>query len=395
MAHTPSNGGRAHVPLPTQEALTHSARVVAHVEQSIAASDGWISFADYMGAVLYAPGLGYHAAGARKFGQAGDFVTAPELTVLFGESLAVQFAAVLAQLPGGSMIELGPGTGRLAADLLSALAARDALPERYCLLEVSPDLRERQRECLRDRVPDLLPRVEWIDVLPGRWRGLLLANEVLDAVPPHLIARVNGAWLERGVDIDTAGELRFADRPLARSALRDAAEACFPADGDYVSEINPAAQALVRSLAQRCDAGALFVIDYGFPASEYYHPQRDGGTVMAHYRHRAIDDPFFMPGLADLTAHVDFSAIAHAGVTGGMSLAGFATQARFLINCRILDALARRADPQSAAYLREAAAVQKLLSPAEMGELFKVLAMANGIDEDLIGFRDGDQGHRL
>ncbi|HWZ72038.1 MAG TPA: SAM-dependent methyltransferase [Casimicrobiaceae bacterium] len=382
--------------MPTHEALVHSARVVAHIERMIATSGGWISFADYMGAALYAPGLGYYVAGARKFGLAGDFVTAPELTALFGEALAVPIGAVLAQLPGrSSVIELGPGTGRLAADVLSALAARDALPERYCLLEVSPDLRERQREHLRDRVPDLLPRVEWIGVLPEHWRGAVLANEMLDAVPPHLIARRDGGWFERGVEIVAAGEFRFADRPLVEGPLRDAARARFPGDGDYASEINPAAQALVRSLALRCDAGALLIFDYGFPASEYFHSQRNGGTLMTHYRHRAVDDPFFLPGLADLTAHVDFSAIAHAGVAGGMSLAGYATQARFLINCGILDALARRGEPQSAAYLREAAAVQKLLSPAEMGELFKALAIAKGIDVDLIGFQDGDQSHRL
>jgi SAM-dependent MidA family methyltransferase len=348
-----------------------------------------------MGAALYAPELGYYVAGARKFGLAGDFVTAPELTPLFGEAIATQVGAVLAQVPGSSVIELGPGTGRLAADILSVLAVRGALPERYCLLEVSPDLRERQRAHLRDRVPDLSQRVEWIDVLPEHWRGALLANEVLDAVPPHLIARREGAWFERGVETDTGGEFRFADRPLGSGALRDAARALFPDSIDYTSEINPAAQALVRSLALRCDAGALFVFDYGFPASEYYHPQRDRGTLMGHYRHRTMDDPFFLPGLADLTAHVDFSAIAHAGVAGGMSLAGYATQARFLINCGIVDALAVRGEPQSAAYLREAAAVQKLLSPAEMGELFKALAMAKGIDGDLTGFREGDQSHRL
>jgi SAM-dependent MidA family methyltransferase len=322
-------------------------------------------------------------------------VTAPELTALFGEALATQIEAVLGRLSGGSVIELGPGTGRLAADVLSALAQRDALPERYCLVEVSPDLRERQRAHLRDRVPHILPRVEWIDVLPEHWRGALLANEMLDAVPPHLIARRDGAWFERGVEIDAAGDFRFADRPLAKGALRDAAHACFPADGDYVSEINPAAQALVRSLALRCDAGVFFIFDYGFSASEYYHPQRNSGTLMTHYRHRTMDDPFFLPGLGDLTAHVDFSAIAHAGVAGGMSLAGYATQARFLINCGILDALARRGEPQSATYLREAAAVQKLLSPAEMGELFKALALAKDIDMDLVGFQDGDWGHRL
>ncbi len=309
--------------------------------------------------------------------------------------MACRSRTSLAQLPGGVLIELGPGTGRLAADLLAALTARNALPDRCYLLEVSPDLRERQRALLRERAPHGLPRVEWIDVLPGEWRGVLLANEMLDAVPPHLIARRGGAWLERGVERDGTGALGFGDRPLAQGALRDEARACYPAEGDYSSEINPAARALVKSLGARCAAGLLLILDYGFPASEYYHPQRNGGTLMAHYRHRALDDPFFLPGLADLTAHVDFSAIAHAGVAGGMSVAGYATQARFLINCGILDALARRGDPQSALYLREAAAVQKLLSPAEMGELFKVLALTRNIDDGLVGFREGDQSHRL
>src|ERR1700676_2838021 len=230
MAYTPPSGDRAEMPTPTHEALAHSARVVAHIGRMIATSGGWISFADYMGAVLYAPGLGYYVAGSRKFGSAGDFVTAPELTALFGEALAGQVEAVLAQLPGSSVIELGPGTGQLAADLLSALASGDALPERYCLLEVSPDLRERQREHLRDRVPDLLPRVEWIDVLPEHWRGALLANEMLDAVPPHLAARRDRAWVERGVEIGGAREIPFADRPLANGALRDAARSRFPDD---------------------------------------------------------------------------------------------------------------------------------------------------------------------
>jgi len=201
--------------------------------------------------------------------------------------------------------------------------------------------------------------------------------------------------------------MKFKSKPNASAArsiswtgvpsgtLRNAAKAAFPPQGDYVSEINPAAQALIRSLAERCDAGALLVIDYGFPAAEYYHPQRASGTLVAHYRHRVVHDPLFLPGLCDLSAHVDFSAIARAGVAGGMSVGGYSTQARFLIDCGILDALAACGDPQTAAYLRQAAAVQKLLSPAEMGELFKTLALVRGIDGELIGFRDGDQSHRL
>ncbi len=346
-----------------------------------------------MGAALYAPGLGYYVSGTRKFGTDGDFVTAPELTPLFGEAVAAQVADVLARIPG-DVIELGPGTGRLAADMLSALAARDVLPARYRLLEVSPDLRARQREHLQRHVPALVSRVEWIDMLPKRWNGVLIANEVLDAVPPHIVVRRDGAWKERGVAIEDH-RLLLADRPLGEGALLAAARACFPAAGDYASEINPAAQALVRSLAQRCDAGALLLIDYGFPAAEYYHPQRSGGTVMAHYRQRALADVLFLPGLTDLTAHVDFSAIAQSGLAAGMTLAGFTTQARFLINCGVLDQLARVGDPSSSSYLRAAAAVQKLLSPAEMGELFKVLALTRGIDHLLLGFREGDRSHRL
>ena len=394
MSTAPHGDDTAGLPPPSLEARAHGGEVLAHIAAAIDEAGGWISFADYMETVLYAPGLGYYSAGARKFGAAGDFFTAPELTPLFGAALAASAAEVIERVPDGELFELGPGTGRLAADLLNALLAKDRLPRHYRLLEVSADLAARQRECLLERAPAALPRVEWIEMLPARWRGLMLANEVLDAVPPHLIARQRGAWFERGVGL--AGDrLVLSDRPLPPGALREAAKAAFPPEGDYVSEINPAAQALVRSLAERCDAGVLLIIDYGFPAAEYYHPQRASGTLVAHYRHRVVHDLLFMPGLADLSAHVDFSAIARAGVAGGMAVGGYTTQARFLINCGILDALAACGDPQSTAYLRQAAAVQKLLSPAEMGELFKVLALIRGLDEELVGFRDGDQGYRL
>jgi SAM-dependent MidA family methyltransferase len=292
------------------------------------------------------------------------------------------------------LIELGAGTGRLAGDVLAELASCGALPSRYLLLEVSPELRERQRAHLEQRVPNSMDRVEWIDALPRTWRGAVVANEVLDAIPPHVVARIGGAWFERGVGIDAHGRLAFVDRPLG-GPLRDAAQARFPRQGDYVSEMNPAAQALVTALAQRCECGALLLLDYGFPASEYYHPQRSSGTLMAHFRHYMSADPFLFPGLADLTAHVDFTALAGAAVSGGMTVAGYTTQARFLINAGILDALAQSADVNSAAYLREAAAVQKLLSPAEMGEIFKAMALTRGIDERLTGFREGDQAARL
>ncbi|MEP6997888.1 MAG: SAM-dependent methyltransferase [Betaproteobacteria bacterium] len=394
MSTAPHGNDGAGLPPPSHEARAHGEKVFAYVAAAIGEAGGWISFADYMGAVLYAPGLGYYAAGARKFGAAGDFITAPEMTPLFGAALAVPAADIIGRLPHAELIELGPGTGRLAADLLNALEECKRPPQRYRLLEVSADLAARQRDCLGKWAPGSLPRVDWIEVLPARWRGLVIANEVLDAVPPHLIARQRGTWFERGVQV-AGGRLALADRALPPGALRDAAMAAFPADGDYVSEINPAAQALVLSLAERCDAGMLLIIDYGFSAGEYYHPQRASGTLVAHYRHRAVHDPLFLPGLSDLSAHVDFSAIARAGVAGGMTVCGYATQARFLINCGILDALAASGNPNTTAYLREAAAVQNLLSPAEMGELFKVLALVRGIDGEVVGFRDGDQGHRL
>ena len=394
MFPAPPDASASPPPLSADERL-HGERVLTYLRREIAEAGGWIPFADYMNAALYAPGLGYYAAGARKFGAEGDFVTAPELSPLFGRTLARQLAQVIVELQDAEIIELGPGSGRLCADVLAALAEQDALPTRYRLLEVSPELRERQREHLAATPPDLLARVEWIDRLPERWRGAVVVNEVLDALPVHLIVRRGGDSLERGVSVGAAGHLTLADRALASPGLRERARTRFPAIGDYVSELNPAAEALVSSLAQRCEQGVMLLIDYGFPAAEYYHPQRDQGTLMVHYRHRALADPLFRPGLADLTAHVDFSAMARAGIASGLTVAGFATQAQFLVNCGVLDALARCGDPQSAAYLRAASAVQKLTSPAEMGELIKVLALTRAIDAELIGFRDGDRSHRL
>lgn len=373
----------------------HSDRVIAHLVHVISEAGGWISFAAYMQAVLYAPGLGYYAAGARKLGVGGDFVTAPELTPLFGYALAAQLAQVLAHVAGGDIIEVGPGSGALAADALTALAQAQALPARYLLLEVSPDLRERQRKHLQARVPAFMPRVEWIDALPERWSGAILANEVLDSVPPHLVVRRGGAWFERGVTIDASAGPAFSDRPLATELLRNLAQLRFPERDDYCSELNPAMEALVTTLAERCERGLVLVLDYGFPAAEYYHAQRAAGTLMTHYRHRALADPFFAPGMSDLTAHVDFSAVARAGVAGGMTVAGFAPQAQFLLACGVLDELARCGDVQSAAYLRAANAVQRLTSPAEMGELYKVLALTRGLNVELVGFREGNHSHRL
>ncbi len=385
----------ADLPLPDLDARTHSERVVAHLRAAIATAGGWISFARYMGLALYAPRLGYYAAGATKLGAAGDFVTAPELTPLFAAALATQVVEILAVTSRREVVELGGGSGRLAAELLNALAARDALPSRYAILEPSPDLRERQRATIARDALRHVARVEWVAALPPVIDGAVIANEVLDAMPVHLIARRGTEWLEQGVTWDDARGA-FAWRARAAEArLAALAATRFPAAGDYLSEINPAAEALVEDIGRRLGRGAALVVDYGFPAAEYYHPQRSHGTLMCHYRHRSHDDPFLWPGLTDITAHVDFTAVANAGERGGLAVAGFTSQAPFLMGCGILDALAATGAPGSIGYIKATAPVQKLLSPAEMGELFKVLALAKSNDIDWLGFALADRSHRL
>jgi SAM-dependent MidA family methyltransferase len=305
----------------------------------------------------------------------------------------MQIAALL-ERTGGDVLELGAGTGRLASDLLAALDTARIVPRRYSILEPSPDLRERQRQTLQARVPALAARVEWLDALPARIDGVVLMNEVLDAMPVSIVVRRGDDWLERGV-CDTGAGLELVDRPLATPRVLELARERFPDVAEYASELNPAAEALVGALARRLHDGALLVIDYGFPRHEYYHPQRTTGTLVGHYRHRVHADPLLWPGLSDLTSHVDFTAIAQAGVAGGLGVAGFTTQAAFLVGCGILDRLAEVGAPTSQSYLREASAVQKLVSPAEMGELFKVLALSRTEGIRWPGFAVADMRHRL
>lgn len=372
--------------MPDADALAHSARVATHIRHEIEAAGGWIPFARYMELALYAPGLGYYAAGSAKFGPAGDFITAPELTPLFGRTLAHTAAEVLAQ-GGGDILELGAGSGRLARDLLLELERLGSLPGRYLILEPSPDLRGRQRERFAADAPHLLARVAWLDALPERFSGLILGNEVLDALPTHLVHWRGDGVFEQGV---IWGEQGFAwqDRAIRAAALA-VAVAALPVQGEYLSEVNLAAPALVASLAERLERGLLLFIDYGFPRAEYYHPQRGMGTLKVHYRQHSLDDPFFLPGLADITAHVDFSAVAAAGQGGGLELLGYASQARFLLEAGLLE-LMRDLDPMTADYLRLASAVQKLVQPSEMGELFKAIALGRGVVAPP-GFGGGDR----
>jgi SAM-dependent MidA family methyltransferase len=349
------------------------------IRQAIAAAGGWLPFDRFMALALYAPGRGYYARGDRQFGampQSGsDFVTAPELTPRFGRTLARQVAQALDACGAAEVFEFGAGSGVLAGQLIEALGEH---VRRYSIVELSATLRERQQQALA-RFGD---RVQWLDTLPQAITGVVVGNEVLDAMPVHLLHFDGQRWLERGV-VAAGDRFAWGDRPTNLSP---------PEPGPFapgtVTEVNLQAQAFVRTLADRLGRGAAFFIDYGFPAAEYYLPQRIGGTLMCHRAHRADTDPLVDVGLKDITAHVDFSAIALAAQEAGFEVLGYTSQANFLINCGVLDGL-EAADP------REIAGVQRLIQEHEMGELFKVLALAKGCRFDPIGFVRGDRTHRL
>jgi SAM-dependent MidA family methyltransferase len=387
----------ASLPVPEPEALDQSARLVASLHAEIAAAGGWLGFARFMERVLYAPGLGYYAGGARKFGyterDGSDFVTAPELSPLFAQTLAQPVAQVFEASGTRRVLEFGAGTGRLAAGLLNALGEAC---ESYAIVELSGELRERQRATLAAEAPQHAARVQWLDTLPDRFDGVVLGNEVLDAMPVRLVVRQGADWLERGVALAQDGVgFAFVDRPLVDRAVLATLEGIDLPDG-YLTECHEAAAGFVRTVCAMLGRGAAFFIDYGFPRHEYYHPQRDGGTLMCHYRHRAHDDPFLYPGLQDITAHVEFSGMAEAAQAAGAELAGYTSQARFLLNAGLTDALAQLDPADPARFLPAANAVQRLVSEAEMGELFKVIAFTRGLEGvQLDAFARGDRSHTL
>ena len=338
------------------------------IDAEIAAAGGWISFARYMQLALHEPGVGYYASGARKFGAEGDFVTAPELGSLFGRTLARELRAF------DRILEIGAGSGALADVLADG--------REYLILETSADLIGRQREKLGQRV-------RHIDRLPERFSGAVIANEVLDAMPVHMVHWSDRGIFERGVGTG----LTWADRPATGELLAMAKPIEVPTP--YVSEIGLEARAWMRTIAQMLEKGAVFVIDYGFPRREYYHPQRSSGTLMCHHRHQAHADPFARPGLEDITAHVDFTALAEAAHDGGAEILGYASQAQYLVNCGITDVLGETNAENALHYAPIAAQAQKLLSPAEMGELFKVLAVGKNLTTPLVGFSRGDRRRSL
>lgn len=383
------------LPEPSPDAQAASRELTACIAASVRAAGGWLPFVDYMDMALHLPGLGYYAGGSLKFGPQGDFVTAPELTPLFGQALARQAAQALsacAVLPAPTLLEVGAGSGRLAADLLHELERLGALPARYEILELSGELRARQQRTIATTVPHLAERVVWLDKLPETFCGCVVANELLDALPTHAVAWRDTGLMERGVVLTDDG-FAWAERP-AGSPLA-AAMAALDVAAPYESEISLAARAWVAEWGRRLMCGALLLIDYGLPRHELYHPQKSRGTLRCHYRQRAHDNPFWWPGLSDITSHVDFTAIAEAGFDAGLDVLGYTSQAAFLINCGIGELLTARQQTGGEQALRANGAVQTLIAPGEMGELFKVIALGRGIDTPLIGFARGDRRHAL
>ena len=366
------------LPLPDSDALAASHALQQEIATAIQAAGGAIPFSRFMELALYAPRLGYYSGGAAKLGASGDFTTAPEITSLFGAALARAAAAIIAQ-SAPNIIEFGAGTGKLARDVLTALGEEGIGIERYTIIELSGELRARQQEALKD-----FPQVEWRDGFPASFNGVVLANEVLDAMPVELVLKTANGWRRQMVTVEDG---RFAyvqaelDAALTAQLARQIPDADALPEG-YLTELHPVACGFMGSLAGMFAGGkgAAILFDYGFPAHEYYVDQRSGGTLMCHYRHHSHPEPFFLPGLQDITSHVDFTAMALAAQDAGLPVLGYMNQSGFLVGCGIGDLLLRTDPDDAVRYLPQSKAVHKLVSPSEMGELFKVLILGHGVE---------------
>ena len=385
------------LPAPTPAEQQLSDELVAAIRAEIAAAGGAIPFSRYMEMCLYTPGLGYYSAGQHMFGAGGDFVTAPEVSPLFGRCIARSCAAMLAT-SGGSMLEFGAGGGRLAVDLLGELAVLDSLPDSYLILERSAELRQRQQHTLQRELPQLAGRVRWLDALPGPgFRGVVLANEVLDAMACERW-RWSGEQVERFFVVPDGQGFAWEVRSCAGSELATTIERYAKEYGlarRYISEFNAAVAPWLRGIGECLEAGLVLLIDYGYPRREYLHPQRASGTLQCHFRQRVHDDVFFYPGLQDITAHVDFTSVAEAATAVDMQVAGYTTQAHFLLDCG-LDRLLQAAGPSDeVGYLQQAQQAKTLVLPGEMGERFQCIGLTRGLDTEIPGFRMHDMRGRL
>ncbi len=373
------------LPTPSPDDATRSEALAALLRETMMASSGAIDFSRFMELALYAPGLGYYTSTARQFGERGDFITAPELSPIFGQCLARQCAEILVQLGGGSILEAGAGRGTLCVDILGELERSGQLPEQYFILELSAALKAEQQRQIEARLPHLANRVQWLAALPpAGFRGVVLANELLDAMPVELFQVTESGIRQLQVCCGNSG-FAWTTREADAVIVNRIAPLGLPSD--YVSEIGLVAEAWIRTLGTSLREGLLLLIDYGFPRHEFYHPQRTHGTLMCHYRHRAHADPLMLPGLQDITAHVDFTAIAEAGSETGLDCVGYTSQAAFLLATGIEQTV----PGDGKAHRSWAEQVRKLTLPHEMGEFFKVMALGRGIASPLRGFALADR----
>ena len=388
------------VPLPalTPEQVAHSRRLVERIRDVIDASSGWISFERFMELALYEPGLGYYSAGAWKFGQAGDFITAPEISPLFSRCLANQCEEVLAQIGPADILELGAGSGVMASDVLLELERIGALPQNYLILEVSADLKERQRARIQQLAPHLAERVRWLDEWPKSFRGVVLANEVLDALPVQRFRIRKEQVLSIGVTWQL-GQLDWseahADQTLENAVREIEREVGEPLPDGYGSEMNMRLKPWIASLANAIDEGVVLFIDYGLPRRQYYRSERREGTLLCHYRHRFHDDPLINVGVQDIGAWVDFTAVAEAAIAAEMNVIGFTTQAHFLIGTGIERLLAKLQDDPLIERVQLARQTMLLTLPGEMGERFKVIGLGKNYPHSLKGFAIRDMAAAL
>ncbi len=377
------------LPALSPDESAHSERLVQRIGAAIEASGGWMSFERFMEMALYEPGLGYYSAGATKLGCDGDFVTAPEISPLFSRCLANQCVQVLDAVADGQVLELGAGSGVMAADVLSELDRQGKAPRRYSILEVSADLRERQRSLLQQRLPHLIERVEWLDSLPEEFRGVLIANEVLDALPVQRF-RVRGLQVNQLGVTWQFGRLEWSEvhaDPALESAVREIEfNLGEPFADGFTSEINLRLRPWIAGIGASMREGVALFIDYGLPRRQYYAANRSQGTMLCHFRHRFHDDPLINVGVQDIGSWVDFTAVAEAAVAAGMSVAGYTTQAHFLIGTGIEQLLAPTDDDELASRLQMARQAMLLTLPGEMGERFKVIGLSKGVELPLRGF---------
>ncbi|MDR3491057.1 MAG: SAM-dependent methyltransferase [Gammaproteobacteria bacterium] len=385
------------LPTPSADALEHSQTLSNLIREKITKNQGAISFADFMELALYAPGLGYYSAGSQKLGASGDFITAPEISPLFARCIAHQCHPILTALDHGSILELGAGTGKFARDLLQELSHLNCLPENYFILEVSAELRERQKIFLKKECIDFFERIVWLDKLPHKKiNGIIFANEVMDAMPIHFFQIIKNKIIERGVDFENdhfVWKIIPEDKTKIHDQLTTLQNELHLQEG-YISEINTLLPSWIKSLENALNKGVILLFDYGFGRAEYYHPDRNMGTLMCHYQHHRHSDPFLFLGLQDITAHVDFTTVAESAVNANLQIGGYTTQAAFLLNCGILK-LAEQQTLSDVEHYKQNQAIKLLTLPSQMGELIKVIALKKNIDMPLKGFAEHDRRRDL